>query len=99
MSKNYKFSKVCNLILDRFFPKHTQAEDRVHRIGQTETVFIEYLVCPGTADDSIWSLVHRKIETLDSLGFKNGTDFQYQSQDASIAQPAATASVAAIARN
>uniref|UniRef100_A0AAY4C7P2 SWI/SNF-related matrix-associated actin-dependent regulator of chromatin subfamily A-like protein 1 n=1 Tax=Denticeps clupeoides TaxID=299321 RepID=A0AAY4C7P2_9TELE len=33
-----------------------QAEDRVHRIGQTSSVDIHYLVAKGTADDHLWSI-------------------------------------------
>uniref|UniRef100_A0A8C6Q7X5 SWI/SNF-related matrix-associated actin-dependent regulator of chromatin subfamily A-like protein 1 n=1 Tax=Nothobranchius furzeri TaxID=105023 RepID=A0A8C6Q7X5_NOTFU len=31
-----------------------QAEDRVHRIGQTSNVDVHYLVAKGTADDHLW---------------------------------------------
>lgn len=55
----------------------TQAEDRVHRIGQKDSVYIEYLIAPGTVDDHIWNMVHRKIETLDALGIK-GDGFSFK---------------------
>ena len=34
-----------------------QAEDRVHRIGQEDSVNVHYLVAKGTADDYMWSVV------------------------------------------
>jgi len=35
-----------------------QAEDRVHRIGQThDIVEIEYLICKNTVDSHIWRLL------------------------------------------
>lgn len=46
----------------------TQAEDRVHRIGQQNSVVIQYLVAKGTADDYIWPLVCNKLDTLGKAG-------------------------------
>lgn len=46
----------------------TQAEDRAHRIGQEDSVVIQYLVAKGTADDEIWPLVQRKLDTLNKAG-------------------------------
>ncbi len=31
-----------------------QAEDRAYRIGQQDSVNIQYLLAEGTADDQIW---------------------------------------------
>lgn len=33
-----------------------QAEDRVYRIGQKDSVVVRYLIAEGTADDYIWSV-------------------------------------------
>ncbi|KYQ90093.1 SNF2-related domain-containing protein [Tieghemostelium lacteum] len=41
-----------------------QAEDRVHRIGQTREVNIEYLVAKKTLDDKIWPVICNKLEVL-----------------------------------
>ncbi|XP_020858464.1 SWI/SNF-related matrix-associated actin-dependent regulator of chromatin subfamily A-like protein 1 isoform X1 [Phascolarctos cinereus] len=45
-----------------------QAEDRVHRIGQTSSVSIHYLVARGTADDYLWPLIQEKIKVLGQAG-------------------------------
>ncbi|KAL1770599.1 SWI SNF-related matrix-associated actin-dependent regulator of chromatin subfamily A 1 [Sigmodon hispidus] len=45
-----------------------QAEDRVHRIGQTRSVGIHYLVAKGTADDYLWPLILEKIKVLGEAG-------------------------------
>ncbi|XP_064647797.1 SWI/SNF-related matrix-associated actin-dependent regulator of chromatin subfamily A-like protein 1 [Lineus longissimus] len=46
----------------------TQAEDRVHRIGQKDSVNVQYLMAKGTADDYIWPLVQNKLDVLQSAG-------------------------------
>ncbi|XP_060875575.1 SWI/SNF-related matrix-associated actin-dependent regulator of chromatin subfamily A-like protein 1 [Metopolophium dirhodum] len=46
----------------------TQAEDRAHRIGQAETVTIQYLLAKGTADDHIWPLIQFKLSVLNKAG-------------------------------
>ncbi|XP_067126580.1 LOW QUALITY PROTEIN: SWI/SNF-related matrix-associated actin-dependent regulator of chromatin subfamily A-like protein 1 [Centruroides vittatus] len=53
----------------------TQAEDRVHRIGQEDSVVIQYLVAQGTADDHIWPLVQRKLNTLNKVGLSKDNFF------------------------
>ncbi|KYN17633.1 SWI/SNF-related matrix-associated actin-dependent regulator of chromatin subfamily A-like protein 1, partial [Trachymyrmex cornetzi] len=48
----------------------SQAEDRVHRIGQNNTVKIEYLIAQNTADDYIWPLLNKKKDILNAVGLK-----------------------------
>ena len=38
-----------------------QCEDRAHRIGQTGTVNVHYLVAKGTLDEWVWSALARKV--------------------------------------
>uniref|UniRef100_A0A8V5FQE3 SWI/SNF-related matrix-associated actin-dependent regulator of chromatin subfamily A-like protein 1 n=1 Tax=Melopsittacus undulatus TaxID=13146 RepID=A0A8V5FQE3_MELUD len=51
-----------------------QAEDRAHRIGQTSSVNIHYLVAKGTADDYLWPMIEEKIKVLGEAGLSE-TDF------------------------
>ncbi|XP_041822212.1 DNA annealing helicase and endonuclease ZRANB3 [Chelmon rostratus] len=37
-----------------------QAEDRAHRIGQTSSVNVHYLIAKGTFDTAMWSMLNRK---------------------------------------
>eukprot|EP01133_Synstelium_polycarpum_P015748 gene15748-18711_t len=41
-----------------------QAEDRAHRIGQKNSVLIQYLVGIGTVDEHIWNMIESKKEVL-----------------------------------
>ncbi|NXM71768.1 SMAL1 protein, partial [Serilophus lunatus] len=45
-----------------------QAEDRAHRIGQTSSVNVHYLVAKGTADDYLWPMIQDKIKVLGEAG-------------------------------
>lgn len=45
-----------------------QAEDRVYRIGQQNSVLVQYLCAKGTADDEIWPLVNSKLNILSKAG-------------------------------
>lgn len=40
-----------------------QAEDRIHRIGQSAGVLIRYLVAAGTLDEALWKMLDRKAGT------------------------------------
>ncbi|XP_027631115.1 LOW QUALITY PROTEIN: SWI/SNF-related matrix-associated actin-dependent regulator of chromatin subfamily A-like protein 1 [Tupaia chinensis] len=63
-----------------------QAEDRVHRIGQTSSVGIHYLVARGTADDYLWPMIQEKIKVLGEAGLSEtnfsemteATDYLYK---------------------
>ncbi len=46
----------------------TQAEDRAHRIGQEDSVIVEYLLARGTADDVLWPMVQSKLDVLNKAG-------------------------------
>jgi len=46
----------------------TQAEDRAHRIGQQDSVTVQYLVARATADDYLWPLVQQKLDVLSRAG-------------------------------
>ena len=43
-----------------------QAEDRTHRIGQTESVDVRYLCAENTLDDHVWKMIQRKLRITDS---------------------------------
>ena len=44
-----------------------QAEDRMHRIGQTETVHIISLICQGTVDETVERLLAKKQRMTDEI--------------------------------
>ncbi|XP_075789137.1 SWI/SNF-related matrix-associated actin-dependent regulator of chromatin subfamily A-like protein 1 isoform X2 [Pelodiscus sinensis] len=50
-----------------------QAEDRAHRIGQTSSVDIHYLVAKGTADDYLWPMIQEKIRVLGEAGLSEAS--------------------------
>ena len=52
---------------------HAQAMDRVHRIGQDRTVFVEFFVTPDTIDERIARILMRK-EADQNLVLAEGTD-------------------------
>lgn len=64
-----------------------QAEDRVHRIGQTSNVNIHYLVAKGTADDHLWPMIQLKMRVLEQVGLSesnlsdNAVNASFHSKD------------------
>lgn len=48
-------------------PTHVQAEDRCHRIGQTDAVTAWYLVADDTIDSDIQALIQQKAEVIDAV--------------------------------
>ncbi|KAM9344111.1 SWI/SNF-related matrix-associated actin-dependent regulator of chromatin subfamily A-like protein 1 [Pholidichthys leucotaenia] len=64
-----------------------QAEDRVHRIGQTSNVNIHYLVAKGTADDHLWPMIQGKMNVLEQVGLSesnlsdNAVNASFHSKD------------------
>lgn len=47
--------------------EHTQAEDRTHRIGQTDHVTAYYLVVPDSVEIDIMEIIERKAKILDQI--------------------------------
>ena len=58
---------------------HRQAEDRLHRIGQKETVFAYYLVGNGTLDDHVANVLVDKSYEID--GILDGTAEPYENHE------------------
>lgn len=64
-----------------------QAEDRVHRIGQTCCVNVHYLVAKGTADDHLWPMIQEKMNVLEQVGLsesnllENAINSSFHSKD------------------
>lgn len=58
---------------------HAQAMDRVHRIGQDRTVFVEFFVTPHTIDERIVKILLRK-EADQNLVLAEGTDIHNRAE-------------------
>merc|ERR1711966_524375 len=64
---------VIMLDLD-FNPQNSrQAEDRVHRLGQTQEVTVYYLVCKGTVEEMVIRRNLEKMRLDRHFGAKRGT--------------------------
>ena len=53
--------------LDWVPANHWQAEDRVYRIGQTQTAFATYLYAPGTLDEFVAALLETKARLVGAI--------------------------------
>ena len=58
---------------------HRQAEDRLHRIGQKNTVFAYYLIGAGTLDDHVANILVDKSYEIDEI-LDESTD-NYENKD------------------
>ncbi len=47
--------------LDYSSERHTQAMDRIHRIGQTKSCLYIYLLAKNTIDEDIYNIIHNKM--------------------------------------
>lgn len=63
----------------------TQAEDRAHRIGQSDSVDVKYLVAKGTADDALWPLLQKKLDVLNKAGLSKDN---FMDSESTYAKPA-----------
>jgi SWI/SNF-related matrix-associated actin-dependent regulator 1 of chromatin subfamily A len=57
-----------------------QAEDRVHRIGQTNEVDIRYLIAKKTIDEQIWKNIQLKLEVVGTTLDAEETKWSLESQ-------------------
>ncbi|GMT19734.1 hypothetical protein PFISCL1PPCAC_11031, partial [Pristionchus fissidentatus] len=48
-----------------------QAEDRAHRVGQKDSVLVQYMLAKNTADDVIWPLVKSKNDILEQVNLNS----------------------------
>jgi superfamily II DNA or RNA helicase len=56
--------------------EQSQVENRAHRIGQTQTVHIIDLYCPGTVDDLVQSVLQRKAAMTEAV-FEEALTLEY----------------------
>ena len=55
---------------------HRQAEDRLHRIGQKNTVFAYYLIGNGTLDDHVANILVDKSYEIDEIMDESSDDYE-----------------------
>ncbi len=57
---------------------HLQAEDRLHRIGQKNTVFAYYLIGKGTLDEHVANILVDKSYEIDAIMDERRDSFENQ---------------------
>ena len=63
-----KASATCFVEFGSTFPQHCQAEDRVHRIGQTaDSVMAYYLILPDSIEESIMQNINRRGQDIEQV--------------------------------
>jgi SNF2 family DNA or RNA helicase len=55
---------------------HRQAEDRLHRIGQKNTVFAYYLIGNGTLDDHVADILVDKSFEIDAIMDESSDNYE-----------------------
>ena len=55
---------------------HRQAEDRLHRIGQKNTVFAYYLIGNGTLDDHVANILVDKSYEIDEIMDESSENYE-----------------------
>lgn len=60
-------STLVFLEMDYVPGNHTQAEDRIHRIGQKHPTFIYYLIAQNTIEEDLCRIVEKKQRVLDQI--------------------------------
>lgn len=72
-----KASATCFVEFGNSFPQHCQAEDRVHRIGQTaDSVIAYYLILPNSIEESIMQNINRRGRHIEQvMNGKSEQDF------------------------
>ncbi|XP_066431242.1 DNA annealing helicase and endonuclease ZRANB3 isoform X2 [Eleutherodactylus coqui] len=76
------FTAAAHVVFAELYwdPGHIkQAEDRAHRIGQSSSVHIHYLIAKGTLDTLMWGMLNRKAKVTGST--LNGKKEKIQAEE------------------
>jgi len=65
-----------------------QAEDRAHRIGQRDSVCVEYIIASGTIEELVWPMLQRRFQRMESTisTLRNHFDFHFDDYDEALCQ-------------